>query len=355
MISLEQYVMNEAMFKSKEYGPYNQHGFEYAMMVIDHILNNDKIRLGANGEEEFDLTQISKEDLDKLESIRQDIEKTSSDTFDNVVSKYGLKWNKIFKGVFSHNEGGNKGNHFDTQFKEKYYLFEDKIKKIFPYESLTGEISLDSWKNQSRPLHFNGDKITVGAPKDDFNIGSTVTDITVPTDKGNIYLSLKYGPKVTFGNPGIKRIFDDKFFNGEPSDNAKALCDMLSIDIEKMRSVFNNYNKDENKNDVNIDITKELSDNDNLKVFLKSMIGCGYVLVHELKGEVHFIDMLKTDKLDDLVKVDKATIDYGGKSGTGKRVDITIENDKIKLLINIRNKQGGVYPTHIMCDYVFKR
>ena len=46
---------------------------------------------------------------------------------------------------------------------------------------------------------------------------------------------------------------------------------------------------------------------------------------------------------------------YGGKKSAGKRVDIDIETPFITLKINIRNKQGGVYPSHIMCDYTFKK
>ena len=47
-------------------------------------------------------------------------------------------------------------------------------------------------------------------------------------------------------------------------------------------------------------------------------------------------------------------VKYGGKTSAGKRVDIEIDTPNITLKINIRNKQGGVYPSHIMCDYIFK-
>ena len=45
---------------------------------------------------------------------------------------------------------------------------------------------------------------------------------------------------------------------------------------------------------------------------------------------------------------------YGGLGGSGKRVDITFESPTYKFKINIRNKQGGLYPSHIMCDYIKK-
>jgi len=47
-------------------------------------------------------------------------------------------------------------------------------------------------------------------------------------------------------------------------------------------------------------------------------------------------------------------IDYGGRSGKGKRVDIRFSNTYFDFKVNIRNKQGGKYPSHIMCDYVSK-
>ena len=44
-------------------------------------------------------------------------------------------------------------------------------------------------------------------------------------------------------------------------------------------------------------------------------------------------------------------IQYGGSSGLGKRIDIVFESEKYRFKINIRNKQGKLYPSHIMCDY----
>jgi hypothetical protein len=41
-------------------------------------------------------------------------------------------------------------------------------------------------------------------------------------------------------------------------------------------------------------------------------------------------------------------------TGTAKRIDILIETDLFEFKVNIRNKQGGVAPSHIMCDYSTK-
>ena len=44
-------------------------------------------------------------------------------------------------------------------------------------------------------------------------------------------------------------------------------------------------------------------------------------------------------------------IQYGGSNGIGKRIDIVFESAEYYFKVNIRNKQGGLYPSHIMCDY----
>ena len=42
---------------------------------------------------------------------------------------------------------------------------------------------------------------------------------------------------------------------------------------------------------------------------------------------------------------------YGGSQGKGKRLDIHLESSVYKFMFNLRNKQSGLYPSHIMCDY----
>ena len=45
------------------------------------------------------------------------------------------------------------------------------------------------------------------------------------------------------------------------------------------------------------------------------------------------------------------TIYYGRMNGKGKGVNMVCESSKYKFTFNIRNKQGGDFPTHVMCDY----
>ena len=46
---------------------------------------------------------------------------------------------------------------------------------------------------------------------------------------------------------------------------------------------------------------------------------------------------------------------YGGiQSGTAKRIDMKFSNQYFDFKLNIRNKQSGVYPSHLMMDYKSK-
>ena len=47
----------------------------------------------------------------------------------------------------------------------------------------------------------------------------------------------------------------------------------------------------------------------------------------------------------------RVILHYGGARGSGKRLDIHCESSNYKFMFNLRNKQSGLYPSHIMCDY----
>ena len=36
-----------------------------------------------------------------------------------------------------------------------------------------------------------------------------------------------------------------------------------------------------------------------------------------------------------------------------KRIDVYIETEEMIFKFNIRHKQGGIYPSHIMCDFSY--
>lgn len=208
--------------------------------------------------------------------------------------------------------------------------------------------------NQKRPLIFSGKDAYIGTAGDP-NIGKTVTDITVMADKKPIYLSLKATGTVTFFNAGVARIFipdEMKKHKTVKNVNGLALLQILGIDPVKFTAVFNSYGTGVKR--FTEDVTKKI-DRPRMIKLLKSGIGYGFHYIHAKKPtEIHHFEMTKT-KMASLANPMRCVAYYGGKTSGGKRIDIEVDTPNITLKFNIRNKQGGVYPSHIMCDYVFKK
>jgi hypothetical protein len=92
-----------------------------------------------------------------------------------------------------------------------------------------------------------------------------------------------------------------------------------------------------------------------LQKFLESGIGHGYTVIHQLKpGNVKVFNV--TEKyMKSAATPESMTVYYGGKTGTGKRVDVVIETPKYTLGLNIRDTQGkDGYPGRIMCNFWYK-
>lgn len=211
-------------------------------------------------------------------------------------------------------------------------------------------------KNQPRPLAggSGGLYVTAGGSKSK-NIGATVTDITTNwgPNKKPVYLSLKYGNTLTFINSGVGRIFtaDDykKSFQGYNNAIGKEIFRMFGIDPITYAKVFNDY---PHKTKMpTVDVTSKC-DKGAIQDLLQYAIGHGYWMVHggTTGGvKVYEIDeayMKKASTISGPVK-----LMYGGSQGKGKRLDIHMESSVYKFMFNLRNKQSGLYPSHIMCDY----
>ncbi|NDB82161.1 MAG: hypothetical protein EB127_05370 [Alphaproteobacteria bacterium] len=211
--------------------------------------------------------------------------------------------------------------------------------------------------NQKRPLQFTSSGVFIGTTGDP-NIGSIVTDINVEGQQKNIgktiFLSLKYGKKVTFANPGVATIFPEKDFKANKLNNPNAhiLIDMFGISEAKFIATFESYSSG-----------KMFKDNENtfgkidkriLQNFIKSGIGYGYHMVHLLGPSIKHKEMTRT-YLEQAATPKSCTVYYGGLGGTaaGKRVDILVETNAYKLQFNLRSKSGGIYPTHLMIDYEY--
>ena len=88
--------------------------------------------------------------------------------------------------------------------------------------------------------------------------------------------------------------------------------------------------------------------------FLETAIGSNYFMIHGKSGGIDFYHMSKSTNKSASKVSGNMTIYYGGKDGKGKRIDIQFSNQHFDFKLNIRNKQAGVYPSHIMLDYTTK-
>lgn len=280
------------------------------------------------------------------------------------LSKVKLKFGSGSSG----NRGvNNRGNLFEPQFAKALLDWFAGVKitdtKILAaIKDLDATYNLKQYKdlkiiqegelNKKRPVVYSPD-IVISAPgATGNNIGAIVTDLTVMGDGDLVaYLSLKLGTTATFFNVGIKTVLTtDEIKKGLiENTNGKKLLDLFNIKAPVFCDVFNGKLEKGYSEDVwhNMSGAQQA----NLKKLLESGIGHGYHVIHKLSSEVKSI---KVDKkyMEKAATPTSCVIYYGGKTGTGKRVDIEIETKKYKLKLNLRDTQGaGGYPTRLMGDF----
>ena len=204
--------------------------------------------------------------------------------------------------------------------------------------------------NQKRPLKINGTELSLGDGKED--IGSTVTDITLKYNGDKeIYLSLKFGSTLAFANIGIGTVFRESAMKKYtlPSD-AMDVLEVFGLDYLSFCETFNHYPHAKKIPNHEIDVSQK-ANKASMKKLLRQMMGYGYDMVHS-KGTAVDMYTVDDDYLDRSTKITGSIMAYyGGTTGKGKKVIVDCESDLYKFSFNIRNKQGGTYPTHIMCDY----
>lgn len=279
----------------------------------------------------------------------------------------------LTKTTFKFGEGSrggrgaqNKGNLFEQELAKDIERWRDgeqisssaNLKLI---ESLVKEYNLTNWGrfkveqegalNKPRPLTISGKNVLVSPGMVD--IGKTVTDITITSEDGKheVYLSLKYSGTVTFFNAGTKKYLTDAELKSGMIKNAGglALLEMFGIDNLTFCSVFNG----KGRNLKSVDTTR-MVDKRMLENLIKSGIGYGFHMVHKLGPQI-ISKVVDKAYRDSAAKVQSVKVYYGGKTGTGKRVDIEVTTPKYILKFNFRNKQGGDYISHLMCDYTYRK
>ena len=366
MKNLYNYI-SEFLFEGKFSGG-DFHKHNYLNDVIDTLCNKSSIRLGANGEKTLEIDpKIQPELKQAFDDAARDLDLKK---FNSIMKSFGLpEWTKIFKGDFSGYTDGlaskNRGNAFEVDFVNNFEYYAEDFSKccgVDVEELLDATIDLTGGNNSKRPLKISNSGITVG---DIRTSGDLLADVVINT-KNKINTSLKFGPKVTFINAGVKPYFPEKSFSDYKetgkyiaTKEGQMILDFFGLEAEKFANVFVNYTGDETgkrskSEKEEVDVT-DIAKRPEFYEFLMSVVGCNYILVHKVNNKrVNYYDLTTPDNVKKFIgNIEKMVIEYP-IDGKKKAVDITLDTTGLNLKFNFRNKQGGVNPNQLMADYKIK-
>ena len=264
----------------------------------------------------------------------------------------------------------NLGNLFEEQYAKELEKYDEgeKVKDQLLEKSIVGlykEYKLSKYKklnvkieggaNTPRPFVYGPYIVVKSAKQTGNDLGTTVTDLTLKDgDKPKVYLSLKFGDTTTFFNSGTRTVLTPQEIKAGKiqNKNGKRLLSMFGIDEGMFCDTFNGKLK---KGVIeNVWPKMKAGDRTALEKLIESGIGYGYHVVHKFKsGKVL---SFKVDKsyMTKATKPKSLTLYYGGKTGTGRRINMEILTPTYKLTLNIRDTQGNDgYPTRMMCDFKY--
>ena len=263
-----------------------------------------------------------------------------------VKNRGNLFENSYAKAITAYDEGEKIDTFLQKSIEHLYKTYKlDKFKKLVVKEEGAG--------NTKRPIVFGQDVILKADRQVGFNLGPIVTDLTLMDDnKPKVYLSLKLGNTTTFFNAGIKTILTtNEIKKANIKDkNGLRLLNMFGIDKQLFAYVFNGKLK---KSMIKNEWPKmKQSDKKALEKLIQSGVGFGYHVIHKQNSGQILSYKVDENYMKNASKPTSLTIYYGGKTGTGKRINMEIFTPKYKLTLNIRDTQGGDgYPTRMMCDF----
>lgn len=350
----------------------HQTKYDYALKLISYLLDKNDINpnvlymLRDDDPKKYvfklDDLKISNEDRKSIEDIRNNITKYTYHDLDKIISKYGLSWTKINKSQFSGIKyNGNKGNQFELEFINNFInQYNNLIRNIEAYDYVLN-IQLTGGANNKRPIQFVNNTVTL-AQNGTNDIGKIISDVTLQTNIGNVYLSLKYDKQISLTNTGLIRIIPRSWYNSndELSKCGKQFLNTLGIDEVKFKGVFagkENTNKNTRVRKAtyeNIDVTSKVLKNNNFIDFIKSGIGYGYIMVHKYKNnKINITDIRKKEQLDDLVKdIKKVEVCYPIDA---KRVEIHIEMSHAMIICVLRATDGRLEPNKFLMNYIINK
>lgn len=381
--TFEEYTQQilEMNFQNRDYIKHT-----YVLDVIQALLDGKELKLGKQGKD----GTVSLKDFDKnkLISLQKEVinREFNVDKFNDCFLNKKLKWSSLYKGDFSNYQ--NNGMDF-----EKLYANTETFNKVYrkDIEKLVGplgdvEVQYDGGMNQKRSLELSGNYLILSSRngKDNY-IGPVVTDVTVMGGNlgkdGKLYLSLKDGKKVTFNNSGVNNpecfqktcftsnkpfgpvgqklleVFgiNDYLFRQIFNSFIDKNCVVTKEDIEKAlkeQGIKNGYSISSSADTLDVDVTNFIQKN-LIEKYLAYVIGFGYILVHQIGNNIHLYDLRTESDMEEMIKFDSLKLKYHF-NGSAKRLDMFAQFNKVDVLFNIRAKDGGVYPTHIMSDYILK-
>ena len=229
--------------------------------------------------------------------------------------------------------------------------------------------------NESRPLKLKNGGVVVapGGQPVDGPVGNILKDILVQyggtplqftPSATTYYVSVKYGPTLAFFNSGVQGKKKDSipFFPTKDLENntipsaGQNLLDMFNIDHADFIKIFKDFGKPGNVPSPNVvSTTLDAQQLKHLKAMTFTGVGYGYWMAHFLKGKFHFFEVDKNyATAASNVTGSKVELQYGGTGGDGKRINMLFSTPKYDFSFNIRNKQGGVWPSHTNGDYTPK-
>lgn len=374
-------VLNESSFGKADY---DKHNGKYRKAVIDILRTpGAELKLSNYGEDFITITDEMAVYFDEELSNTY----VSYDRFNEILKKYNLKWSNIFKGAFSGYEKGlegtNKGNAFEVIFAKNYEeIYQREIERQLNAETgsfapKNGMQSIHSCGslNNRRPLMMTNDGQIVVGDSDIASTGDKVADVKVDTvgRRGTINLSLKSGTTVSFCNAGVSKLFPASSFAKYLEDERNGILEyhggsangmtgndllqFFGIDPIKFADVFVQYRNDKDSKKIKSakkdeeDVTQLIASNPNFYKFVCSVIGYDYILIHELGPDIHCYDLKSQEDLDNFIgRLEYAKVLYP-INGEAKRIDIVVKYSNIIIKFNIRNKQSGIFPSHLMSDY----
>jgi hypothetical protein len=296
----------------------------------------------AINKDDLNIIKITRKLTDKFHLIKNDfkgsikIKLGDGSRGNKGINNKGLLFEKeLFHDFSSFFEFGNidkiKYKNFIIDFYQTEELYKHDNIKIIEVGSL----------NKKRPLTFSDDYILIGTSAN-VDIGETISDLTIMIGTESKYLSLKFGRTISLFNIGLKKILLESEIKDNNIQNEKAnlLLSSFGIDSNLFCNQFNTLSGCGNVYNLDYDYDK-------INTLLKSGIGYNYYFVHKIKDiNYEFITENKMNKMSEIKDI------YCNYPNFSKRVNLYIKNDELKININFRDKDGNVYPSQFIGNYI---